>query len=68
MAPKAAIKSSGRLAMFWANTCPAPAGLPWMDAGMPRSCMALVMADWATLNEPPGGKLNEIVDATMPFW
>ena len=54
--------------MFCAKTCPAPAGLPRMEAGMPRSCIAWVMAVWARLKEPPGGRLKDIVEATSPFW
>jgi hypothetical protein len=30
--------------------------------------MAWVMAVWARLKEPPGGKLKDIVEATSPFW
>ena len=31
-------------------------------------CIALFMAAVAWLNEPPGGRLNEIVAATSPLW
>src|ERR1700733_4658816 len=39
-----------------------------MLAGMPISRIVLLIATPALLNEPPAGRLNEIVAATRPLW
>src|ERR1700722_396104 len=39
-----------------------------MEAGRPISCDARLISAVALLNEPPGGRLNEMVAATRPPW
>src|ERR1700731_1565473 len=39
-----------------------------MEAGRPSSCDARLISAVALLNEPPEGRLNEMVAATRPPW